>query len=118
MIDSPGVAARDLAKFIGPTDSTSNGASISLSDIRSDYQNFDFSNESGSPSKLASEIFEYISGFKSASQVDFSDSLLDDWDARLQTNLHNLSREVLILFDGQQRDDLVQQRHKLTSSTI
>ena len=114
LVDRPENVATDLAKFMGLADLTSSDVSVGLSDIRSNYRHFDFLNEGGSPSRLASEIFEYLTRFKRASVGDFPDSLLDDWDAQLQANLRDLDREELIKLDGQQRDELTQQRDELT----
>jgi hypothetical protein len=110
LIDNPELVANELGKFMELAESTS----IDLSDINGEYRHYDFLSEGGSPSKLASEIFVYVSGQKQASFVNFPDSLLNDWENRLQISFEDLNRYELIKLDTQQRDELTQQRDELT----
>jgi hypothetical protein len=114
LIDSPEIVVKELGKFMEKAASTSIDAPLDLSDIKPEYRHHDFLSKAGSPSKLASEIFVYVSDQKRASIENFPDSLLDDWENRWQMSLEDLDREELIKLDDQQRDELTQQRDELT----
>lgn len=118
LVDFPDIVANELEKFIGIASAKRNHLSIDVSDIKHDYGHFSFNNEMKGPSKLASEIFTYVSRQDQASFENFPNSLLDDWEARLQINLVDIDREALISLNTQQRDELTQQRDELVNSTI
>jgi len=84
--------------------------------IKSELRHHQVNDEEESGLRVATEMYHYIRRFRNATDQDFPDVLLVEWQANLDKSMNAINMRSIRKFDNyfQQRDQLTQQRDQLT----
>jgi cell division protein FtsL len=94
---------------------TSSAVSFIEEHVRPEFNHHQVNQLDESPLTIANDIYSYVRNFSHSSHTDFPDSLLDNWQLRLDKTLDEINVDKLRSLDSCNRDQLVAQRDQLVA---
>ena len=105
--DPPGMT-KGIAEYLHSFDNSANLIALAAKDVVPEYRHNKVLDGEFTVLNVASEMYEHISKFQTATHLNFPDELLDKWQKRINVTYKEVNRLELIRVTDLQRDRAVE----------